>query len=176
MENENTNIDENNQNEVDPRMDHYQLLLFWKAPEFINHERSFKWFLGAGTLVLMLIVYAIISGSATMAIAFVVLAGVYYITHNQEPKIVDIHVTDLGIYVDETFYPYNQINSFWIVYHPPVVQTLNLRLSGKAGQKVVIQLDRQNPAELKNVLSEYIPEIEGQGESTIDSFIRLLRL
>lgn len=153
-----------------------QILLSWKAPEFINHYRSPKWFLMASVLLLAFVGYALYTESATMAIVFIVLAGVYYLTHNQNPKTIEIKLTELGVYVDEKFYAYHLINSFWIVYHPPYVQTLNLKIGNKNLSKVSIQLDRQSPVAVRKVLSKEIPEVEGQDETLADIFIRLLRL
>ncbi len=153
-----------------------KLLLRWKAPEFINHYRSPRWFIVAGSILLLLVAYALYTQSATMAVVFIVLAGVYYLTHNQEPKIIDIKLTELGIFVDKKFYAYHMINSFWIVYQPPYVQTINLRLGNKSLSRITIQLDRQNPVDVRKILSKEIPEIEGQDESMTDIFIRLLRL
>ncbi len=165
-------IDSNNH----PGSDHNKLLLSWKAPDFIPYKKSKKWFLMAGIIVLMLIAYAIYTNSATMVIVFVVLAGVYYLTHSQEPKIIEIKITELGIFADKAFYPYNMINSFWVVYHPPFVHSLYLKLSNKTLSKVVIQLDSQNPVDVKKALAKEIPEVEGEGESFHDFLVRLLRL
>lgn len=159
-----------------PGSHHNKLLITWKAPDFIPHQKSTRWFVIAGVIVLMLIAYAIYTNSATMAIVFVVLAGVYYLTHSQDPKIIDIKITELGIFVDTIFYPYNMINSFWIVYHPPYIHSLYLKLSNKTLSKIVIQLDSQNPVEVRKALSKEIPEVEGEGESASDFLVRLLRL
>ena len=56
-----------------------------------------------------------------------------------------IKITQLGIYVEDQFYPYNMINSFWLVYQPPFVRTLNLRLVGKTTSRLVIQMDTKTP-------------------------------
>jgi sulfur relay (sulfurtransferase) DsrF/TusC family protein len=161
---------------VDPRTLHNKLLLQWKAPEFIIHQRGKKWFLIMGVITLLLVIYALATNSATMAIVFIVLAGVYYLTHNQDPKIIDIKITELGIYVGDTFYPYNMINAYWIIYNPPYVHSLNLRLSNKTFTKVVIQLDVQDPVAVRKMLAKEIPEIEGEDESMSEILIRLLRL
>ncbi len=159
-----------------PGAHHNKTILAWKAPEFISHPKSKTWFLVAGTIILALIAYALYTDSATMAIVFIVLAGVYYLTHRQEAKIVDVKITQLGIFVDKEFYPYNIINAFWIVYNPPYVHVLNLRIGGKSFRKIMIQLDQQNPVDVRKVLSGEIPEIEGEEESTSDILTRLLRL
>ncbi len=159
-----------------PGAHHNKLLITWKAPDFIPHQKGAKWFIIAGILMLLIITYAIYTGSATMAIVFIVLAGTYYLTRNQAPKIIDIKITELGIFVGTKFYPYNTINSFWIVYHPPFVRTLNLKLSNKTCSRIVIQLDAQNPVEVRKVLAKEIPEIEGGKESTTEVITRMLRL
>jgi len=159
-----------------PEVVHDKVLLQWKAPEFIIHRKGKAWFLIAGIITLLLIIYAIYTNSATMAIVFIILAGVYYLTHNQHPKIIDVSITELGVFVDNKFYPYNMINSFWIVYHPNYVHNLYLRLSGKTFTKVVIQLDAQDPVEVRKTLAKEIPEVEGGTESFSEMLIRLLRL
>jgi hypothetical protein len=166
----------NETSESHPGAEHNRLLLEWQAPEFVKHEKGKTWYLVAGILTLCLIAYALYTGSATMAIVFIVLAGVYILTHNQQPKVVDIKITQLGLFVGEVFYPYNMVRAFWIVFHPPVVQTLNLRLAGKAGTKITIQLDSQNPVEVRALLAKEIPEVEGQQETMNEMLIRLLRL
>lgn len=157
-------------------LDHDEVILHWETPEFIRHPKGPLWYMIAGILIIGLIIYAIYTDSATMAIVFIVLAGVYYLTHNRDPRIIDIAVTRLGIYAGQTFYPYNMINSFWVVYQPPFVHTLNIKLSNKGGTKVTIQLNEQNPTKVRQTLSKEIPEVEGVHESVIDILIRLLRL
>lgn len=158
------------------KREHPKVILKWKAPEFINHERGPLWFLIAGIITFIFISYAILTNSITMAIVFIVLSGVYYLTHNQEPRIIDIQITELGLYIDKKFYSYHMIRSFWIIYNPPFIQTLNLNLGKKGMGKISIQLDRQDPAKIRRILNNEIPEIEGQEESILDILIRLLRL
>ncbi len=162
--------------ESHPGAEHNRLLLEWRTPEFVRHAKGKNWFMAAGILTLCLVAYALYTGSATMAIVFIVLAGVYILAHNQEPKIISVKVTQLGVFVGDVFYPYNMIQAFWIVYHPPMVQTLNLRLAGKAITKVTIQLDQQNPVEVRTLLAKEVPEVEGQQETTTELLIRLFRL
>jgi hypothetical protein len=162
--------------ESHPGAEHNKLLLEWQAPEFIRHAKNKNWYLAAGILTLCLVAYALVTGSATMAIVFIVLAGVYTLTHNQEPKNLRIKITQLGMYVDDQFYPYNMINAFWLVYRPPFVRTLNLRLVGKTSNRLVLQLDSQNPVEVRALLAKEVPEVEGQQEAPADTLIRLMRL
>jgi len=155
---------------------HNKVHIEWDAPEFINHYKSKKWFLTAGITIILLVGYAIFTGSATMAIVFIVLAGVFFLTHNQEPQIITIKITDLGLFIGSKYYPFNMINSFWINYHPPYVHNIAIRLSDKTRTKITIQLDTQNPVEVRKELAKEIPEVEGAQESLMEILIRLLRL
>lgn len=154
---------------------HDRILLEWKAPEFISHPKGGAWFFVAGIVVLALIAYAIYTNSATMAIVFIVLAGVYILTHYQEPRDIDIKITELGIYADDTFYSYHDIEAFWIIYHARFVRELNLKLKNQTS-KVVLQLGPQDPAEVRRVLSKEVPERKGAHESLVDVLTRALRL
>lgn len=162
--------------ESHPGAEHNRLLLEWQAPEFIHHAKGRNWYLVSGIVMLILVAYALYTGSATMAIVFIVLTGVYILTHNQEPKMISVKITELGIYVGKQYQPYNMINAFWVVYNPPFVRTLNLRLAGKRGGRIAIQLNDQNPVEVRKLLAKEVPEIEGQQEPLTDVLIRLMRL
>ncbi|MBU0577658.1 hypothetical protein KJ742_06725 [Patescibacteria group bacterium] len=160
----------------DPDVNHNKVLLEWKTPEFIPVPRTPKWYLMAGVLVVSLVAYAIFTGSATMAIVFILLGGMFFLTHRKMPRIVDVKITELGVEYDNKFYHYNTINAFWIVYHPPYVRTLYFRLGGKVFRHIKIELNHQNPIELRKFLTKEIPEIEGEEERLTDTLSRLFRL
>ena len=157
---------------------HYQdrILLTWHAPEFLNHPRGLWWWVVVSALTLAIVIYSVLTNSATTAIVFLLLAGVYFLTHSQSPRIIDITVTELGIWVHRTFYPYNTIQGFWLVYNPPFVTTLNLQTTKKSFSHLVLQLNEQDPVEVQAVLSRKIPEIEGVGETFFELAARLFRL
>lgn len=130
----------------------------------------------AGVFVLMLISYAIITGSATMAVVFLLLAGMFFMTHNEQPAIVEIKLTELGIQAGETFYPYNTLKDFWVVYEPPFVRTLNLHMANLSGKRIVLQLWEQDPAKVREILSKQLEETKGMQEPFIDMLIRIFKL
>lgn len=165
-----------NEKQPGAEAEHNRIILEWETPEFIPHPKGAVWFLIMGMLVLGFTAYAVITGSATMAIVFLLLGGMVYLTHNQEPKIIRIRVSEMGISVGDKFYQYTSLNSFWIVYNPPFVSRLYLRLSNKSLTEIKVELNHQNPVELRRALTGELPEIEGGQEKLTDIFIRLLRL
>lgn len=155
---------------------HNQTLVAWDAPSFIPSYRGHTWMLIAGTLALSLIAYAIFTGSATMAIVFILLAGMFFLTHNEAPKTVHIEIKELGIQANETFYPYNMIKDFWIVYNPPLVRTLNFRMANRSGNRITLQLWEQDPAQVREALAKQLTENKGVQENLVDILIRLFKL
>lgn len=88
-----------------------------------------------------------------------------------------VRITDMGFDYGGTFYPYHHINAFWIVYHPPYVRSLYLKIkSGKRYKYLKIELDHQAPQAVREMLLKEIPEIEGAQELPSDLLTRLLRL
>lgn len=153
-----------------------EVVLRWTAPDFIKHPKGPAWFMVAGILVLLLVLYAVMTHSWTMAVAFIVLAGVYAITHHHEPGNIEIKVTSLGIEAGKRKIPYNQIKAFWIVYDPPSIKILKLLTTDKFMSEVTIQLDGQFPGPLREYLLKQIPEYEGKSESLVDVIIRMAKL
>lgn len=155
---------------------HNEILLEWMTPEFMPMHRSKLWYVIAGFVMLGIIGYAVYSESITMAVVFILLAGTFMMTNKQKPRMIKVKISNLGIEYDKQFYHYHNINAFWIVYQPAYVRSLYLRIAGKGFKYIKIELNHQNPVEVRDLLSKEIPEIEGAEERPIDIITRLLRL
>jgi len=151
-------------------------IITWIAPEYISHRKSTKWYVIAGTVVAAVIAFAFIYGNWTMALAVIVFTAVYQLTHTYHPpKNIKISVTELGIRVGHMFFPYSHIQAFWIFYKPGL-QTLNLRVAKNFWSDIIVQLNDQDPVEVRSYLVGQVPEWEGKDERLGDLFLRLLRL
>lgn len=148
----------------------------WIAPEYIQHQRSARWYLVAGTIVAICALLALISGNWSMALAIAVFAGVYQYLHQYHPpKDIKITISDLGIRVGNVFFPYSHIQAFWIIYSHGN-KTLNLRVANNFFYDITIQLNEQDPVFLRTYLVGQIPEWEGKEERLGDIMLRLLKL
>lgn len=159
-----------------PPLSQEVILLEWNAPEFHELKRGPLWYLLAGLLVTSLILYGILSKSMTLVFAFLMLTGVFWVTHHHKPKTLRIQITDLGLHYGEQFFPYSHLKQFWIVYHPPYLHCLYLKRSGKKESLLRLQLNGQAPSPVRQLLAREILEKEGGTEPVLDTFSRLLRL
>jgi len=165
-----------NDNEIVNTDAHNKTLLEWFTPEFIPYPRSITWYVVSGLVFIGLITYAVVTESITMSIVFTLIMALFYFTHNRTPLILDVKIQELGVSYGKKFLSYHAINGFWIVYHDPYIRRLYLR-SGKNFSDIIrIELNHQNPAEVRQFLSREIPEIQNMQEPAFDMLTRLLRL
>ncbi len=151
-------------------------LIGWKAPEFVKQERGKTWYMMAGISVILLIAWGIFTDSITFILVIVLLAGVFFLMRNHEPKEVDVVITNGGILLGNTFYPYEEIQTFWIIFKPPLVRVLNLRINKGLIRDISIQLEGQNPSDIRLVLGGEVPEWKNKTEGLTDILIRVLKL
>jgi hypothetical protein len=151
-------------------------VISWEAPEYLQHEKGWKWYLGAAIVIALLVIYGMFTNNLTLAIALVLASAVYLMVHAQTPKHVQVIVSKTGIKVGQREYPYQNIKYFWIIYEPHKIKTLNLETNSKYLPDISIQLGEQNPAELRTFLLMHIREREGKEESFVDTILRTLKL
>lgn len=150
--------------------------LAWIAREFPYHEKSFAWFIGAGVIILSLIIYGLMTDGWTFSMALIIAAAAYYVSHRNPPELVTITVTDKGITIGKNRIEYPAIKYFWITYNPPVVKRLYLRLASKLATNIAIELDGVDAQDLRQALKKYIKENQTHEEPFTESLIRLLKL
>lgn len=149
----------------------------WRAPEYLEHERDEKWLMGASVAALVLIGWGIWQEVYTFVVVILLLGGLYFLTHRHTPKDIDISLTTGGILVDGLFYPYVNIESFWVLYFPDKnLKTLNLMLKSGLNKELSFQLGEQDPAEVKSFLGQHVFELEDRTEGMVEKIIRVLKL
>lgn len=151
-----------------------QKILSWQAYIRPHYQRSFRWYVVVGVFVLTLVAYAIFTQAFTMAAVFIVLAGVYFLLHRNDPEVVTISLTTLGIQVAEKFYPYAEMKSFYIIHEPPYISELHFFLLGKIVNEVSLQIEGVDPSDIREVLFHRgIGEIAGKKESLSHILLRI---
>ncbi|MBD3360434.1 hypothetical protein GF366_01380 [Candidatus Peregrinibacteria bacterium] len=151
-------------------------VISWIAPEIIRYQKGKIWKIFTFSSLIAAVIIGILYNAWTFSLAIIVFAATYYIINRENPKVVEVAVSDIGIKVGERKYPYNRITAFWIVYDPPIIRTLNIRVKGDLLMDIPIELYNQNPGEVREFLLEKIPELEGQAESLSDVFSRLFKI
>ena len=147
----------------------------WEAPEYEVYEKSTIWYVVFGSIILLIVAYAIYSNSPIMAATFVLAGVVGYINLQKEPQIVEFRINYKGIRAGNELYEYENIKSFWIFYDPPHTRVLSLHTNAALMPFIHIPLGDEDPVEIREMLIEFIPEIK-QEPSIVDALSRFLHI
>lgn len=148
----------------------------WVAPEYVMHDRGLVWKISTILLVIVVAALSLYFDAWSLALVVVIFASVYALIHLQHPRDVEIKISEIGIKVGYKKYSFSRIKSFWFIYEPPFVETLNLRVEGGFSGEITIQLAGVDPAPIREFLINKIPELEGKTESFSDILIRLFKI
>lgn len=148
----------------------------WQAPAYIQYDKPKAWYIVMGVFVLIGIIISMYYNNFIFAVLLIFLSGVYVLQHSTNPEVLDIKITDGGVYVDKTFYQYGEIQAFWFLTEEEHVQTIHFQIVGKKKQEITYLCNAHEIPAMREYLLNYIPEWVGKEERTTDFFIRLFRL
>ena len=101
-----------------------QHLIGWEVDEYRRHDRPFRWYITITVIGVALILYALLTANFLFAIIILLFGVISFLAGLREPERVDVHITNNGAVLGQSFYPYKEIKDFSIVYEPPEVKVL----------------------------------------------------
>jgi len=150
-----------------------EVLMEWKAKEFIQYPRHKSWYIFLLVLAGILVVYSIIVTNYLFAIIVVMLAIIINTLTRKEPQILNIAITTKGIKINEKLYTFDEdLASFWILYNPPDLKTLNFSRQQRFLPELTIQLENQNPLKIRELLLDHLTEDVEKEEHVADKVAR----
>lgn len=153
-----------------------KVVLSWDAPNFQKNDKTIKWYLVALGLITLLIAYSAWQRDwFVIVITIIVSAVLFWYIHSVNPRNVGYRVTPIGFYVDEKFYPFSEMHSFWMVYNESV-KNIYIAFNKKYLPSLIINVEAVDPIILKGYLLKKIPEQEDRGESLADKLTRVIGL
>ncbi|MDD5489552.1 MAG: hypothetical protein PHP25_02645 [Candidatus Moranbacteria bacterium] len=148
----------------------------WEAPEYEHSEKPPKWYWVMGGVLLAIIVYALITNSILMAITFILIGMLGYVYAERQPRTIKMQITPDGIKVDDYFYEYDDIRSFWIFYEiEEEIRILSLHSKKTFLPYIHIPIGNANPIKIRETLLQYLPEIK-QELSALDRLEKIIGL
>ncbi|OGY51132.1 MAG: hypothetical protein A3J59_03135 [Candidatus Buchananbacteria bacterium RIFCSPHIGHO2_02_FULL_56_16] len=165
-----------NNDETAAPADHGQVFFSWQFPEFPRYERSRRWYVGAAISGGLLLLFAAFTRNFLFAIITIIAALTITLIH-RNPRQIRFQITEDGLVVNDTFFDYDAIKNFYIIYQPPEVKTLYFELKSFFKPRIPAALEDQDPAKIRAVLTRYLTEdLEREHEPVSDQFSRLFKL
>ncbi|MEI6480473.1 MAG: hypothetical protein WCO12_03060 [bacterium] len=124
----------------------------WQTYEFEHNEKTPDWFWIVGIIGVSLAVIAVIFSN--LLFAGLILASTFAIITlgNKEPHLLDCEITEKGIRVQKTFYPFIHLESFNVVESPST--KIIIKSSKIFMTLITIPLGTVRPDEVLPILSE----------------------
>lgn len=149
----------------------------WEFPEYIKYKRTKWWYLGAGLLGGLLIIYAIVAENFLFALIIVMVGIIIFLYEAKEPLVVKFKITEDGLELGENFFMWKEIKNFWVIYEPPKIKNLYVDFKNIFRPRISVPLIGQSPIKIREKLLEYIDEdIEKEEEPVSDSIGRMFKL
>lgn len=136
-----------------------QTLYQWETLEYDARSRSSDWFWALGIISGALALACVFFGNLLLGILIIVGAITLIVHHVQEPKVLNVSVTDRGVRINKEFFPYNTLDSFFIEEEvgPPVLALLSKERMILPHVKVAIPEELDKKA-LRDYLLNYVDE------------------
>lgn len=150
-------------------------LLEWTAPSHPVHERSPHWYLLGSVLVLASAAYGIMTGAWTIALASLLVGGVYFLIRKEPVTFKHIALLPAGYTLDGTFTFWGDCKEFWIIHTSAHTELHILKHHGPR-QETIIQTGAIDPTQIRSILSQYIKQQSDRRERLLDACIRFLKL
>ncbi|MCR4280219.1 MAG: DUF5673 domain-containing protein [Candidatus Komeilibacteria bacterium] len=169
-------MEENRNNYIDGKYVG-QTLIAWAIPEYEQYDRGRLWYIIAGIVAALLLVYSFFSANVLFGLIIVIAGVTIFLMDRQRPALIDLHLTTKGIIAGQKFHDYTEIKSFYIIYNPEEIKKLFLEFHSVLKPRLNIELDDQNPNEIRTLLKQYIEEdLEKEEEPLSESLGRMFKL
>jgi hypothetical protein len=160
-----------------PHNEHHRTNLSFKTEEREYYEKSVTWYVIATILTAAAVTYFIIDEAFSSAIVFVLILTVLFLFGNSEPKVIEIHISDIGIHIQRRLFPYKEINFFWIINRPEAdIHALYFEFGTTVKRVVCIQLHDMPDNVIRHALRDYLEENFEKEEPKHNQLCRMLRL
>src|SRR3990167_355182 len=145
-----------------------KILCEWSFMDAPQYKRTVGWYFFMIAVFGSLAIYSIVVDNFIFLFLIILFVLVIFISHRNASK-MEFKITQDGIMVGNKFYPYKDIEKFWIIYQPPYAKTLYFHIKSFFNPRLPIPLEQQNPVHIRKILLDYIPEdLEQENEPFSD--------
>ena len=131
----------------------------WHTIEYIHTPKTSDWYWIVAIITISIALISIIMNNIIFAILIVVSSFTLSLFASKKPKIVEISIDNIGITVDNTLYPFANLESFWIEtreHHPKIlVKSKKIFMPF-----IVIFIGDIEIEKVRETLSRHLPEEE----------------
>ncbi len=149
----------------------------WAFDEFEQHHRSTMWYVIAGLVVGILLVYSIATSNLLFGVLIFLGTAVLFIRHSFRPQEIVCEIGHKGILLGSKVYSFADIEYFSIIQNSVDETVLYIREARGLKSNIPIPLPEDQEDEIREFLEQFIEEdTEHQSEPLWDWIMRKLKL
>lgn len=151
-------------------------LISWTINEYHAHSRGMWWYIAAAAAGVALLIYAVATHNFLFAF-IIIMFGIISVTHSLRPPAqYRFVVQELGVSLGSRFYPWKDIERFWIAYEPPEIKTLYFEFAGLR-PRLPVPLEDADPNEVRKTLREFLAEDTSKTDEPLSDWLaRVLKI
>ncbi|MEK7164452.1 MAG: hypothetical protein AAB779_00745, partial [Patescibacteria group bacterium] len=89
-----------------------KILIEWLVPEYREHSRSRRWYMVAGTILVLLLTYCLLTANFLFALIIIIASIIIILQDKHEAPKITFSITEAGIGLGKDFYDYAKLQSF----------------------------------------------------------------
>ena len=157
--------------------DYGEILAAWRYDEFERHKRGKRWYILAAAALILLALFAYFDNNLLLIAIIILAAIIYAVSEYRGAADYEFGITEDGLVIGPAFYPYEDINNFFVIYQPPSVKMLYFDPKSLWRPHIGIPLGDNDPNTIRELLLTYLPEdLEKEDEPLSDFLGRLFKL
>ena len=151
--------------------------LSWSYKVYDQYDRGMGWYLGAGTIVGLLLLYSFLTENYLFAVLVFMTMAVVFLRQIYTPPIIKTRIDTLGVLVDDERYPFTQIKEFWVIDTADGKSRLYLRQASGLHGLLMIPIEGISSDDVREYMSPHVPEnTEFTSEPLDEKLSRVLKL
>lgn len=130
----------------------------WEALEHHHDTKSSDWFWVLGILTICGAVAAIIFSNILLSLVILIGGAVMAILATRPANMVNFVINQRGVKIDNSFFPYTTLETYYIEEHPIVGHQLLLRSQKIFMPLLILPLPEEDVDDIEEIIAERIPE------------------
>ena len=149
-----------------------------KVYDWEKFERGKTWFLKFAFVILLFVVLSVLSNNIVWWVLILVLAGAYIFYITKTNNTIKMIIWEKALQIWKTTYSRDNLDGFVLEYHTEKKKIHNIVIIDNKKEARIYTI-KDTEKNLKNFVEElnwYIPMLENYEQTTMDKFIRKLKL
>jgi len=130
----------------------------WTTAEHHHLERGSDWYWALGIIAISSAATAILFNNILFALLIVLAAGTLGVIASRPPMTVDFELSEKGLSVNDTFYPYEEMFAFWVTEDDE--PTLLIDTPRFMTPDLAVPLGDVHPEAVREFMRLRVPEVE----------------